>query len=368
MTLATSRGYRSDPERLSDLVSRVDLVHLVESYAGPGRASGGRVTFSCPHPSHPDRHPSFTVSRNRSGVQVGRCWSVCGFHGDALDLLEWLEGWSTAEAARWLRDNYGSGSTRPRPAPKKSSEAPAPPRLTVLRESPPEESEAAARFLARYLEHRGWPVGTAERFSLSVVRDSAGTLRVRHPFYAPDEAGTWRCVYWQDRGPRDARVKWLSAKGATPTLYNLRSLEADELTAVVLCEGPADAITATLALEIEPPVRGVAVLGVPGAGAWQAEWSELLTGLRVIIVADPDEAGDRLVSRILESLGRVAARPEIPSKDLSDWAKEAGLPEVREELVKALRSLPVEIPEALRPGVELLLGAFPGARIAGGEM
>jgi hypothetical protein len=41
---------------------------------------------------------------------------------------------------------------------------------------------------------------------------------------------------------------------------------------------------------------------------------------------------------------------------------------MRGELVAALRSLPVEVPAEMRAVVDLLLEAFPGARVAGGEM
>jgi hypothetical protein len=364
MNLATSRELRSDTERLSELVSRVDLVHLVETYAGPGRRVGTVTKYRCPHPSHPDRHPSFDVTLSKSGRQVAICRSTCGFYGDALELVKWLEGWSTAEAARWIRDQYGTA----RPAPKPKVAAPPAPQLTVLTETPAERSEAAARFLAKYLEWRGWPESVPERFGLSVVRDSSGTLRVRHPYYAPDAAGEWRCVYWQDRGPLTAEPKWLSAKGATPTLYNLRSLEADSLTAVVLCEGPADAITAELLLEVEPAVPGVAVVGIPGTGAWRSEWAELFTGLRVILATDTDTAGEGLAARIVADIHRTAARLTLPANDLTDSVREAGPSEMRGELVAALRSLPVEVPAEMRAGVDLLLEAFPGARVAGGEM
>jgi hypothetical protein len=198
-----------------------------------------------------------------------------------------------------------------------------------------------------------------DRFGLEVVTDAYGAERIRHPFYSPSSSGEWVVTYWQDRGTKGSRHKWLSAKGAPPVLHNLRSLEAEELTAVVITEGPADCITATLALEGLP---SVAVIGVPGASAWRTEWAELLTDLRVVIAADNDEAGRRL-----EEAVRASVRSSIgiyrPSRgDLTDTVREVGLVEVRRLLLRSLGAS-VSVSRTLEETLELLLRVFPGSEL-----
>lgn len=346
---------------LSSLVERVDLTELVSRYSGPGRASGGTVTFSCPHPGHPDHSPSFTVSLNRRGRQVARCWSLCAFRGDALELVKWLENLSTRDAAEWLRNYLGDPDTlRPRAVPAKPKRRPtAPPKDTASRPTP----ERASRFLERYLEARGWPSSVVESFGLEVVVDSSGALRVRHPYFTPTRSGEWVSTYWQDRGTSASRAKWLSPKGATPTLYNLRSLERDNLEGVVVCEGPADTVTAALALE---GFDTVAVIGCPGVNNWRSEWSPLLEGLRVVVAADNDNAGRLLEEKVNDSLGRRVTYLRPSENDLTDTAKARGLEKVRTLLVAALALEPPAPERSLEETIELLLQVFPGGFVVEG--
>lgn len=339
-----------DTEPLAALVARVDLFELVEHFAGPGKRSGRSVTFSCPNPAHPDTHPSFTVTTTRGGKQTARCFSLCAWHGDALDLVTWLTGLSTGDAATWLRRWIGEES---RPAPKRKPAVPRP--VTPLRVEPGESSTSAATFLSKYLDSRGWPVSVVERFSLSVVRDRFGDLRVRHPFFSPVSPEEWAVTYWQDRGPKWSRVKWLSCEGATPILYNLKSLESDTITAVVVCEGPADTITAALALDGLP----VACVGVPGVGAWRTEWASLFTGLRVVVAVDSDTAGETLKEKVCRDVGPGAVPVELAANDLTDTAAEYGLVEVRELLSRAVTVAACTTAE--RKAIGLVLAAFPGS-------
>ena len=262
MTLSPSRASLRTPENLSELIQLVDLNQLVSRYTGNGRTSGKVTTYSCPHPAHPDTHPSFTVTTNGKGKEVAKCFSQCAWQGDALELVKWLEGLSTGEAASWLRRFIGQAQE-----PTFYSKAPTPSSyvLSVSRkvESNSEEltGESAERFMKKYLTSRGWPCEVVERFSLSVVLDSSGKARIRHPYFTPNSSGEWVLSYYQDRGDKTSLPKWKSPKGSTPQLFNLKSLEADSLEGVVICEGAADTITASLALEGCP---FVAVIGVPG--------------------------------------------------------------------------------------------------------
>lgn len=345
-------------QALATLVAQTDLNQLVQRYTSAPRVSGNVNLYNCPHPSHPDQRPSFSVTTTRSGKQIAKCFSQCAWQGDALEFVKWLENVNTAEAAKWLRDFLGHPEevrifNRDRTTPSKPLHS-----LSRKIESTAEvlTGESAERFMSQYLSSRGWPQEVVEKFSLSVVLDDFKKARIRHPYLVPHESGTWVPGYWQDRGSKSSTIKWLSPKGSTPVLFNLRSLEVADLEAVVICEGAADAITATLALE---GCRFVGVVGVPGASAWQPHWAELFKGLRVLVVADNDSAGEALERAIANTLKTSPGflRPE--HGDLTDTAKAIGLHKVRESLLAELGTRPEATERSLEETLELLLAYFP---------
>lgn len=367
-SLTLHRGRTRAPrEPLADLVARVDLAALVELYAGPGKRSGASVLYSCPNPAHPDRHPSFEVN-TRTGR--ARCYSQCGFSGDALDLVRWLEGLDVAQGAARLRAHLGE-SESPAPITRKTPPAP----VTRQRRAPLERpcgpevpEEVKASTLARYCEFRGWPLSVVETFGLDVVRDATGSLRVRHNYFAPTASGEWVSVWAQDRGPASSRHRWLSTKGAAALPYNLRALEADRVAAVVITEGPSDCITAHLALE---GVEGVAVIGVPGANAWREEWAALVEGVSVVICRDNDTAGERFAANVLRTLSKPAAVVTPPAKDLCETLDTEGLDAVRRLLLAGLDALgtPIGAPReenATERALRLIFEAFPGSQLVEG--
>jgi DNA primase len=345
-------------QALATLVAQTDLNQLVQRYTSAPRSSGNVNLYNCPHPSHPDQRPSFSVTTSRSGKQFARCFSQCAWQGDALEFVKWIENVNTAEAVQWLRsflgtpgDGHSFLSNRTTPSKPLRSLSP-----KIENTSEVLTGESANRFMAQYLSARGWPQEVAEKFSLSVVLDDFNKARIRHPYLVPHESGTWVPGYWQDRGSKSSTVKWLSPKGSTPVLFNLRSLEVADLEAVVICEGAADTITATLALE---GCKLVGVVGVPGASAWQPQWAHLFKGLRVLVVADNDTAGQALERAIANSLDTSPGflRPE--QGDLTDTAKAIGLSKVRESLLAALGTQPEATERSLEETLELLLAYFP---------
>ena len=355
MSLSPSRASKEAPGNLSDLVSQVDLNQLVSRYTPNGRTSGKVTTYSCPHPAHPDAHPSFTVTTNGKGKEVAKCFSQCAWQGDALELVKWLEGLSTGEAASWLRRFIGQAEEQT--FYSKKAEHP----RKVLPLYPQGEEltgESAERFMKKYLTSRGWPCEVAERFSLSVVLDSSGKARIRHPYFTPNSSGEWVLSYYQDRGDKASLPKWKSPKGSTPQLFNLKSLEADSLEGVVICEGAADTITASLALEGCP---FVAVIGVPGVGAWRDEWSHFVNGLRIVVAADNDEAGRTLEQRIRNSVKSPVTFVRATHGDLTEIANEIGLESLRALLLTGLGELPEATPRTLDESTALLLAYFPEA-------
>lgn len=311
---------------LSELVARVDLPALVDRYAGQGRHSGAGWLYSCPSPDHPDRHPSFSVRQDRQGKWWWRCHSQCGTGGDALDLLEWLEHIPTAEAARRLRDFLGMPDDYTSPLPRKNHTPPPPPE-PVVDTSTTAPPEVAARILTDYLRARSWPAEVVELFGLEVVLDDMGRPRIRHPFYAPTPAGP-TVEWWQDRAWPKGEPKWKAPTGAGHRiLHNLCALEDDDLRGVVICEGPADTITATLALTELGADHRLCAVGVPG-GTWQSEWADYFTDLEVVVATDADSTGENLAQKVAADLAGIAYRVTRwrprEANDLTDYCRTHG--------------------------------------------
>jgi hypothetical protein len=342
MTLSLTGGSFAYAESLSELIKRIDLASLVEAYAGAGKRTGSGFVFSCPNPNHADRNPSFTVSQDHAGKEWARCQSACAWHGDALDLVKWLEGLDTKQAKEKLLAHLGDfvPSTYKAGAIKLNRTTPTEAqRLKVAEDTSRRlEGDSARELMKRFLAGRGWPSRVAEEFSLEIVLDSRGNPRVRFPFYSPDALGGWVLTHWQDRAIntlKEGDRKWLSA--STPkTIYNLRAIEAKDPRVVVICEGCPDTITASLALE---GLDDVAAIGVTGAGSWRREDSKLLDGLLVVIAADDDEAGRRLEESVCSSTRSKVRLVRPTHNDLDETAQTLGLDAVRALLLLAVQEV-----------------------------
>jgi DNA primase len=318
---------------VADLKDRADLAREVADRVGSGKVAGKTITYPCPNPSHSDTHPSFTVD---TVAQRFRCWSQCGKGGDVIDLVEWLDGLSTADAIEYLGRKYRANEqsrdewarTAKRPAPSK----PAPKLVTRAKDkATPLDGDSSARILARFIESRGWSADTAQAVGLSVVRDSKGAARVRFPFLKDGEP-----LVWQDRATQDGQLpKWLTPKGATLYPFGIDCLDRYDLSpdlwpvcpvvgapAVWIVEGPADAVTL---LNLWPTLS---VLGCPGVEGWKPHYSQAVEGLPVVVVADNDTAGENLRAVLDEELADLAAviHVRVPEQhnDLGEWYLGAG--------------------------------------------
>lgn len=345
---------------LSEIIEAVDLVELVTRYAGPGRHSGGHWTFSCPHPDHPDTHPSFTVGRGSSGKWKWRCWSRCGTSGDALDLLVWLHGLSKVEArARLVAMSgrfstpqtgpgfglpYGYGDRTPKPITTRN----------------PLDPATAENVLSKYLDWRRWPRETVDRFRLEVVKDPRGNYRVRHPFLRPERDGSLSVPYWQDRKrSKDPGPKWLSPTNGRPIPHNLPSLNSPDVRAVLLTEGPADAISASVALDGN---GSVAVLGIPGAQLWRADWARAFDGLPVGIWKDSDDAGSGLADKVREVISELRVI-STDHPDLTDTLGALGPEFVRERILSEFDLEPSTPVQTFEEWFSDALEVFPGSTV-----
>jgi DNA primase len=281
------------------------------------------------------------------------CNSACGQIGDALDFVKWVRGCDDREAVAELRRFAGEPDNFARAYRPKHTQ-PAPTSALTEVTAPAALDDAAT--LSQYLDGRGWPEWVAQRFGLSVVADKFGGKRVRHPFFAfASEGDALRVIevgaQARATDPR-TKVRWIGDEGRPLPLYNLTALEPDTVRAVVLCEGPADTISATVATEAAG-LEGVACVGVPGVQAWgtnaKAEWVEWLTGLRVIVAGDNDAAGERFAGSVADDLEGVALAVSwlvaSPGDDLSEMLGQVGAAEVG-----ALIGWHLEALEAVRRG------------------
>lgn len=290
-------------DRVPAILARLDLSVEVERRAGAGRVNGGRVTFRCPHPDHPDNTPSFTVDTTGPNAGTWRCWSRCGASGDLVDLVCWLDGMTKAQAIEALARQVGLERAPMVPTESRSEAA----RL------PPQAWDVVRSFVAE----RGWLPDVVDELGIrpAIVR---GHLVVRFPLR---RAGVE--VSYQDRQLGGRTPKWLNPPGPIPCPYEAdRIARAHEVGELIVCEGIAD----TVALLSNYP--DAAVIGCPGAGTFKRHWAKALTGLSVFVVADNDAAGAAMRERMSELVGPVAdvrhALVPEPHHDLDDWRRAAG--------------------------------------------
>jgi hypothetical protein len=338
--LGNNRGSTHPKNDLGDLLARVttdDLRRLLESYGGS--TFGRSKAFRCVLPTHQDSTPSLHVSTYQ-GRARWKCFG-CGEGGDYLDLVEAVEGLSKRQAIEKLRNSLGVPFTDSRPATRAPRVTkPEPTRvLRVVTDDLRRMAEPDAReLLEHYVTARGWPLSTVERFGLAAV-ECRGP-RVLHPLYGYVN-GKLELVSWQLRldlrlPETSDRPKYWSKAGASLTFYGVETLERDDLEAVVLVEGPADYVTATLALEAVGAEKW-AVLGVVGAKNLSG-LEPLVRGLSVVVAFDHDEngTGDVAALKVVEALGRavVRVRPPATDNDLTEAAKRLGLATVGEWLYR----------------------------------
>lgn len=92
-------GYISD-EQINELKDKLDIVDVVGEYVQLKKA-GSSFTGLCPF--HGDKHPSFSVSRDRN---MFNCFS-CHEKGDAISFIMKIENVSYIEALKILADKVG---------------------------------------------------------------------------------------------------------------------------------------------------------------------------------------------------------------------------------------------------------------------
>ena len=193
------------------------------------------------------------------------------------------------------------------------------------REITPEEAARRAG-ATRKGRKRGRIVATydytdaAEKLLFQSVRFDPKDFRQRRP--DPNKPGAWT---------------W-NLKGIVRVLYRLPGLirAIAEGRPVILCEGEKD-VDALIALGL------CATCNPGGAGKWKATYTEALSGARVTLIADKDDAGRRhaaLVMRELTGKAESVRVIELPDrdghavKDPADWIAAGGTAEELQEIIR----------------------------------
>ena len=346
--------------------SAADLVQIVGEHVRL-RKSGSNFIGLCPF--HSEKTPSFHVHAER---QFFYCFG-CHAKGDVIHFVEKMEGLSFADAIRWLGERYGI----PVDGRSRSTERKAGERRILLeiqakagRYFRRELAGGGARQAQRYLEARGLPPESQERFGLGYApRRSDGLLQELRAGYPLDQLrlsgliqrserdsshydrfrGRVMFPIWNEAGKivgfggralGEEQPKYLNSP-ETPLYSKSRTLYALNLAResirkqgrAVLVEGYLDCI----ALHQAGVGNAVAVCGTSLTG----EQVRLLGRFtkKVVLNFDPDEAGD---SATLRSLGllledgfgvRVLALPDRLDPDA--YIRRHGAPAYTELLERA---------------------------------
>lgn len=301
-----------------DVVARTDLVELVRELSdGEGRHNGSWFMFRCLSPTHDDRTPSFGVTK-RPGSRKWKCFS-CGVEGSGpIDVLVQFQGMTVADAIRELGDRCGARLEVGRPTPRRDRVLTRPPEPVLRPVTQNFEDAERLRFVGEYRDRliraRCWSDETIDAFGIELVR-VRGSIRWRFPFR--DGNGTPR--YWQDRAVADSVTpKWTGPTGSVLVPFGADLLNRRQPNdQIVLLEGVPDVVTL---VELFP---AAAVIGVPGAANFRPVWLEALRadGRPVVVVADSDDAGHKMRTRVRDVLGDQARDVYVPEphNDLGDW-------------------------------------------------
>ncbi|MGO9754668.1 MAG: toprim domain-containing protein [Solirubrobacteraceae bacterium] len=272
---------------------------------------------------HEDRSKSCSVSLVKRGA-----WHChgCGAAGGAYDAAIAV-GRSPRQAmdllvAHDLAERRPAGARPPTGVRERTAPAS---RVAPVQPAAARAFEVSEREMAEWradLERMRWPlrVMRSEHRALwkreTLLGLGLGFHRGRVIFPIRDRAGDLRGVL-RYAPTHEKAPKMLAATGTSLGLVPHPA--ADPSVDVLLVEGPPDMLAARC--------QGWSAFGVPGDDAWQPEWARLLSGRRVTIVMDADQAGRAAAARIAADVVAVALEVRVaelhPGRedgaDLTDW-------------------------------------------------
>lgn len=282
--------------------ARVDVEKLLERLEIKGRETGGGRRFEaiCPNPNHPEKTPSWFI-RNNPGepYHASHKCQGCGFGGGPLALVMAVNGGDEDDARAYLKD-----LAAPPPMPVKidievvhhvPKEFELPPCFVMGRNPEHFPVEHREYLLARVPEWQGvrWGLGYVTRCKCKGKRHAN---RIAIP--VRDERGKL-CSY-TTRAIGKARAKYVEPsqeEGAVRAIFGSQYWEEKKI--VVLVEGPFDALAVERVIGKEH-----AVGALRGSSPHPSTLARLSMFERVILMTDPDKAGQKAREIVLNACSR----------------------------------------------------------------
>ena len=283
-----------------------------------------------------DRNPSCVLYEERF-----KCFS-CGSHGDAIDLVKKVLGFSFLEAKSYLEANTTFASSSPaKPLPVSGLVLPDSTQSILTRlfqlASLPSLEDLGGQYLAsrklspelcsslgvRFLEDpfRAWAVLCGE-FSIGDLKvaglvNSAGVFHFQeHPllfFFLHNRVPIYLCGRSLQANPKIKELKPVGLSCPAPYQIDVLLTKPAEL---FICEGLIDTLSAVQ--------LGMPAIGAPGANSFPGHWLELIPkATRIHVLFDKDRAGEDAAIKLRSWFRRSGFKADAivvsVGKDLNDF-------------------------------------------------
>ncbi len=187
---------------IQDLLSRVDIVDVVERYV-PLKKAGANFSACCPF--HTEKSPSFTVSQTK---QFYHCFG-CGAHGTAISFVMEHAGMSFVDAIEEIARSIGLDVPNERPAQGQMPEKVAPDLYDVMQIAVRyyrEQLKVSSRAID-YLKGRGLSGEIAAKFAIGYSPEAWQSLASAYPDYQAETLVQTGLVISNDEGKRYDRFR-----------------------------------------------------------------------------------------------------------------------------------------------------------------
>jgi len=188
---------------IQDLLNRVDIVDLIESYV-PLKRAGSNYAARCPF--HSEKSPSFTVSPTK---QFYHCFG-CGAHGTAISFLMEYQGMGFVDAVKELAGRAGMTVPEQAPDPRQKEKAEAAEDLTEVMLKSAQYYKAQLKTSERavvYLKGRGLSGEIAARYGLGYAPDGWQNLESVFADYQSKSLSEAGLVIVNEQGRRYDRFR-----------------------------------------------------------------------------------------------------------------------------------------------------------------
>ncbi len=188
---------------IQDLLNRVDIVDVVESYV-PLKRAGSNYAARCPF--HSEKSPSFTVSQTK---QFYHCFG-CGAHGTAISFLMEHQGMGFIDAVKDLAGRVGMVVPEPTPDPEHKEKVETAEDLTQVMLKAAQFYKAQLKSSDKavaYLKNRGLTGEIAARYGLGYAPEGWQNLEAVFPEYRAKSLTEAGLVIASEEGRRYDRFR-----------------------------------------------------------------------------------------------------------------------------------------------------------------